>query len=243
MAGDRRAGNSRQNHILVVEDDATSRVTLAGYFETEGFRVTEAGDGGEMRTAFGRGDVDLVMLDIRLPGEDGLTLLKELRQHSDIGVIMVTGKNDDFDRVVALEIGADDYVTKPFNPRELLARTKNLLRRTYAARMADRASRVKNFAGWTLDLDKRGLTSPGGDDVRLTRGEFELLSALVDNSGRVLTRDNLLDHLNHREWDPSDRTVDVLIGRLRRKLETDPKDPELIVTVHGVGYVFTGSPN
>lgn len=232
-----------KNHILVVEDDATSRITLAGYFEKEGFRVTEAEDGDAMRDAFAAGDVDLVMLDIRLPGDDGLTLLKEIRQKSDIGVIMVTGRSDDVDRVVALEIGADDYVVKPFNPRELLARAKNLLRRTEAARLADRDARVRHFAGWTLDLDMRRLVSETGEDVRLTRGEFELLAALTAHPGRVLTRDNLLDYLNHREWDPSDRTVDVLIGRLRRKIEDDPKDPSMIVTVHGVGYVFTGALN
>ncbi|MCW8834806.1 MAG: two-component system response regulator TorR [Rhodospirillales bacterium] len=229
-----------KSHILVVEDELTSRATLSGYFENEGYRITEAADGEEMRTAFAKGDVDLVMLDIRLPGEDGLSLLKELRQSSDVGIIMVTGKSDDVDRIVALEMGADDYVTKPFNPRELLARAKNLLKRTSAARMADKNEPVKKFSGWTLDTEKRRLESPEGKDVRLTRGEFELLVAMVNNSGRVLTRDNLLDHISHREWDPNDRTVDVLIGRLRRKIETTPQDPELIATVHGVGYVFTG---
>ncbi len=229
-----------KKHILVVEDDATSRVTLAGYFDVEGYRITEAEDGEQMRAAFANGDVDLVMLDIRLPGEDGLTLLKELRQHSGVGVIMVTGKSDDIDRIVALEMGADDYVTKPFNPRELLARAKNLLKRTDAARMFDKSETVKKFSGWTLDMDKRSLESPDGDDVRLTRGEFELLAALSFHPGRVMTRENLLDHMNHREWNPVDRTVDVLVGRVRRKIEIDPQDPLLIVTVHGVGYVFTG---
>ncbi|MFS8182252.1 response regulator [Pseudovibrio denitrificans] len=229
-------------HILVVDDDLTSRVVLSGYFETEGYRVSEAEDGAQMRSVFAGGDVDLIMLDIRLPDDDGLTLLKEVRKQSDVGIIMVTGRTDEVDRIVALEMEADDYVIKPFNPRELLARSKNLLRRVKAARVPVVADeRVLSFAGWSLDLDKRGLQSPEGEDVRLTRGEFELLSALVENKGRVLTRDNLLDHLNHREWDPSDRTVDVLIGRLRRKIEVNPKDPSLIRTVHGVGYVFTGA--
>ncbi|MES0870294.1 response regulator [Pseudovibrio sp. SCP19] len=228
-------------HILVVDDDLTSRVALSGYFETEGYRVSEAEDGAQMRSIFAGGDVDLIMLDIRLPDDDGLTLLKEVRKQSDVGVIMVTGRTDEVDRIVALEMEADDYVIKPFNPRELLARSKNLLRRVKAARVPVVADeRVLSFAGWSLDLDKRGLQSPEGEDVRLTRGEFELLSALIENKGRVLTRDNLLDHLNHREWDPSDRTVDVLIGRLRRKIEANPKDPSLIRTVHGIGYVFTG---
>lgn len=229
-------------HILVVDDDLTSRVALSGYFETEGYRVSEAEDGAQMRSVFAGGDVDLIMLDIRLPDDDGLTLLKDVRKKSDVGIIMVTGRTDDVDRIVALEMEADDYVIKPFNPRELLARSKNLLRRVRAGRVpAAVDERVLSFSGWVLDLDKRGLQSPKGEDVRLTRGEFELLSALVENKGRVLTRDNLLDHLNHREWDPSDRTVDVLIGRLRRKIEANPKDPTLIMTVHGVGYVFTGA--
>lgn len=228
------------NHILIVEDDATSRVTLAGYFANEGFRISEASDGIEMREVFSKGDVDLILLDIRLPGEDGLTLLKEIRQKSRVGVIMVTGRSDDVDRVVALEMGADDYVTKPFNMRELLARSKNLLARTVELRLADNKERVKKFSGWTLNMDMRRLLSPDGEDVHLTRGEFELISALVNHPGRVMTRDNLLDYLNHREWDPSDRTVDVLIGRVRRKIEADPKRPSLIMTVHGIGYVFTG---
>ncbi|QUS54606.1 response regulator [Pseudovibrio brasiliensis] len=229
-------------HILVVDDDLTSRVALSGYFETEGYRVSEAEDGAQMRSVFAGGDVDLIMLDIRLPDDDGLTLLKEVRKRSDVGIIMVTGRTDEVDRIVALEMEADDYVIKPFNPRELLARSKNLLRRVRAGRVpAAVDERVLSFSGWVLDLDKRGLQSPEGEDVRLTRGEFELLSALVENKGRVLTRDSLLDHLNHREWDPSDRTVDVLVGRLRRKIEVNPKDPSLIRTVHGVGYVFTGA--
>lgn len=232
---------AQNNHILIVEDDATSRVTLAGYFANEGFRISEAADGAAMRRVFSKGDVDLILLDIRLPGgEDGLTLLKEIRQTSRVGVIMVTGRLDDVDRVVALEMGADDYVTKPFNMRELLARSKNLLARTVEMRLASTAERVKKFAGWTLNMDMRRLVSPEGKDVHLTRGEFELMAALVGQPGRVMTRDNLLDYLNHREWDPSDRTVDVLIGRVRRKIEADPKRPELIMTVHGVGYVFTG---
>lgn len=227
-----------KNHILVVEDDATSRVTLCSYFEKEGYRVTEAVDGEQMRAAFAKGDVDLVMLDIRLPGEDGLTLLRELRQQSTVGVIMVTGKSDEVDRIVALEMGADDYVTKPFNPRELLVRAKNLLVRIAAARAAEKEERVKKFAGWSLNLNTRSLESPEGEDVRLTRGEFELLSALVRNPHRVMSRDNLLDCTSNRDWAPNDRTVDVLIGRLRRKVEPDPQAPSLIVTVHGLGYVF-----
>lgn len=234
---------AEKNHILVVEDDATSRVTLSGYFEKEGYRVTEAVDGEQMRAAFSKGDVDLIMLDIRLPGEDGLTLLRELRQHSTVGVIMVTGKSDDIDRIVALEMGADDYVTKPFNPRELLVRAKNLLVRIAAARTVKEDERVKKFSGWSLNMNTRSLESPAGEDVRLTRGEFELLSALACNPNRVMSRDNLLDYTSNRDWAPNDRTVDVLIGRIRRKIEADPQAPSMIITVHGVGYVFADGNN
>ena len=231
-----------KSHILVVDDDLTSRVALSGYFENEGYTVFEAENGEKMRSIFAGENIDLIMLDIRLPDDDGLTLLREIRKESDVGIIMVTGRTDDVDRIVALEMEADDYVVKPFNPRELLARSKNLLARVKAGRVqAPAVVRVKSFSGWQLDLDKRRLSSAEGQDVKLTRGEFELLAGFVENKGRVLTRDNLLDYLNHREWDPSDRTVDVLIGRLRRKIEVNPKDPSLIVTVHGVGYVFTGS--
>lgn len=229
---------AEKNHILVVEDDATSRVTLSGYFAKEGYRVTEAADGEQMRAAFSKGDVDLIMLDIRLPGEDGLTLLRELRQQSTVGVIMVTGKSDDVDRIVALEMGADDYVTKPFNPRELLVRAKNLLVRIAAARVVKKDERIKKFSGWSLNMNTRSLESPAGEDVRLTRGEFELLSAFACNPNRVMSRDNLLDYTSNRDWAPNDRTVDVLIGRIRRKIEPDPQVPSMIITVHGVGYVF-----
>lgn len=230
-----------RKHILVVEDEPTGRATLAGYFETEGYRVTETEDGEQMRAAFANGDVDLVMLDIRLPGEDGLSLLREIRTGSDVGVIMVTSKADDVDRIVALELGADDYVVKPFNPRELLARTKNLLRRTTAAPALAEQGDVQRFAGWIFDGSRRRLESPDGEDVRLTRGEFELLAALIAHPGRVHSRDSLLDYISHREWAPSDRTIDVLVGRLRRKIEPDPRNPTFIRTVHGVGYVFTGA--
>ncbi len=231
---------AEKNHILVVEDDATSRVTLSSYFEKEGYRVTEAVDGEQMRSAFSKGDVDLIMLDIRLPGEDGLTLLREVRQQSSVGVIMVTGKSDEVDRIVALEMGADDYVTKPFNPRELLVRAKNLLARINAAQVAKNDERIKKFSGWSLNMNTRSLESPDGEDVRLTRGEFELLAALVNNPNRVMSRDNLLDYTSNRDWAPNDRTVDVLIGRIRRKIEPDPHVPSMIITVHGVGYVFAG---
>ena len=231
------------HHVLIVEDDRVTRTTLAGYFETQGFRVSEAQDGRQMRRIFEGGGIDLVLLDLNLPGEDGLSLLRELRRGSDVGAILVTGRTDEVDRIVGLEVGADDYVTKPFNARELLARSRNLLRRTLRIRELEQrvnetGSAALRFAGWTLDLGARRLTSADGEDVNLTRGEFELLAAFARHPGRVRSRDSLLNSVSHRDWAPNDRTIDVLVGRLRRKIEQDPSDPRLIVTLHGVGYLF-----
>ncbi len=193
-----------------------------------------------MRRVFSRGDVDVVMLDINLPNEDGLSLLRELRRQSEVGIILVTGRQDVVDRIVALELGADDYVTKPYNMRELLPRAKNLARRVAGARTNSPDEPKKQFDGWTLDIPHWTLTSPEGEEVRLTRAEFELLATFVANRGRVLTRDGLIDHVSHRDRDPLDRTIDVLVGRLCRKIEKDPTSPRRIITVHGVGYVFAG---
>jgi two-component system, OmpR family, torCAD operon response regulator TorR len=228
------------HHILVVEDDPVGRRTLAAYLRKDNNRVSEAENGAAMRRLFAQGDVAVVMLDINLPDDDGLSLLRELRRQSEVGVIMVTGRDDDIDRIVALELGADDYVTKPYNMRELLPRTKNLARRVAAARLVTKDEPKKYFDGWTLDIPRWSLTSPSGEEVRLTRAEFELLASLVGNRGRVLTRDALIDHVSGRGRDPMDRTIDVLIGRLRRKIEKDPAAPHLIITVHGLGYVFAG---
>ena len=179
------------------------------------------------------------LLDINLPGEDGLDLTRFIRASYDVGVILVTGRTDDVDRIVGLEIGADDYITKPFNSREHLARVKTLLRRTTArAASASETRTFWTFSGWRFDTRSPRLVSPGGDKVALTRAEFELLKALVTRPGTVLTRERLLGCITHRSWDPSDRTVDVLVRRLRRKLEVDPKSPELIITAHGEGYTF-----
>ena len=222
--------------VLIVEDDEVARTKLAGYLETAGHRVSEAVDGREMRRVMASDSVDLVLLDINLPGEDGLDLTRFIRGSYDVGIILVTGRTDDVDRIVGLEIGADDYITKPFNPRELLARVKTVLRRT-AAR-APSVSETKEFSGWRFDTHSRRLESPTGDRVPLTRAEFELLNALVARPGTVLSRERLLGCITHRSWDPGDRTVDVLVRRLRKKLEVDPKSPELIVTAHGEGYMF-----
>ena len=226
------------HQILVVEDDAVARTTLASYFEESGYRVKEAEDGEAMRKRLADTAIDLILLDINLPGEDGFSLLREIRRNSDVAVIMVTGKSDAFDRVLGLELGAHDYVTKPFNARELLARSKNLIRLTRAARASTTPVGALSFDGWTLDRRARRLTAPSGENVALTRAEFDLLAVLVASAGRALSRDRLLDHVSHRDCDPYDRTIDVLVGRLRRKIEPNPKDPRHLVTVHGVGYMF-----
>lgn len=231
---------SRIHHILVVEDDPVDRQTLVAYLRKEGHRVSEAENGDGMRRVFAGGDVAVVMLDINLPGEDGLSLLRELRRQSEVGVIMVTGRADDVDRIVALELGADDYVTKPYVMRELLPRTKNLARRVAAARLVTEDQPLKYFAGFEMDIPHWSLKRADGEEVRLTRAEFELLAAFVAHHGRILTRDALIDHVSRRSRDPLDRTVDVLVGRLRRKIEADPKNPRLVITVHGIGYVFAG---
>ena len=223
-------------HVLIVEDDEVARTKLAGYLETAGHRVSEAIDGQTLRQIMLSDPVDLVLLDINLPGEDGLDLTRFIRATSDVGIILVTGRTDDVDRIVGLEIGADDYITKPFNPRELLARVKTLLRRTTAR--GPSVTETRTFSGWRFDTRSRRLVSPAGDKVALTRAEFELLSALIARPATVLTRERLLGCITHRSWDPSDRTVDVLVRRLRQKLEIDPQAPELIITVHGEGYMF-----
>ena len=233
--GVRKLAND-STHVLIVEDDEVARTKLAGYLETAGHRVSEAIDGRGLRRVLASDPVDLVLLDINLPGEDGLELTRFIRASHDLGIILVTGRTDDVDRIVGLEIGADDYITKPFNPRELLARVKALLRRTTAR--APSVSETKTFSGWRFGTRSRRLVSPGGDKVALTRAEFELLKALVSRPGTVLTRERLVGCITHRSWDPSDRTVDVLVRRLRRKLEADPKSPELIITAHGEGYMF-----
>ncbi len=227
--------------VLIVEDDPTSLETMAGYFEVEGYRVIRAGDSVEMDRELNAWSIDLLVLDLRLPGKDGMTLLRELRSKSDLPVIVVSARTDDIDHIVALEFGADDYLDKPVNLRELLVRARNLLRRTEnRPAPADARPEVIGFAGWILDTGARRLTDPAGENVHLTRGEYDLLEALTSRARRVLQRDQLLDHMNSREWTPYDRSVDVLIGRLRSKIEKNPKDPQLIVTVHGVGYVFLG---
>jgi len=232
---------SENGHILVVDDQQEICDLVREYLTDEGFRVSTAKDGTGLREELGRSEIDLVILDLMLPGEDGLQLARELRSQSEIGIIMLTGRGETVDRIIGLEMGADDYLPKPFHLRELLARVRSVLRRV-ASRTGEAPSthRVRvRFVGWTFDLASRALTSPGGEEVRLTTGEFELLAAFIDHAGQVLSRDRLLDLARHREAGPFDRTIDVQVGRLRRKLEEDPRTPSLIKTVRGGGYIFT----
>ena len=228
-------------HILVVDDQQEICEVVQQYLSSEGYRVSIAHDGGEMRKVMAQGPVDLVILDLMLPGEDGLTLARQLREGSTVGIIILTGRGETVDRILGLEMGADDYLPKPFHLRELLARVKSVLRRASSRAQPDQASARSRarFAGWHLDLATRELVAPDGGEVRLTTGEFDLLAAFVNNANQVLSRDRLLDLARNREAGPFDRTIDVQVGRLRRKLEPDPAKPTIIKTVRGTGYIFT----
>ncbi len=230
--------NARSS-LVVVDDDPITCNRLKTYFEGEGYQVAVANNGDEMWRVLKAIPSDIVLLDIGLPGKDGLELARELCiRHEHIGVILVTGRNDDIDKIVGLESGADDYVTKPFHTRELLARVKILLRR---CRRESREQAVDNysFSGWKIDFVRRRLFDREGGRVFLTDGEFDLLSVMARHPGTVLSRERLMQTISHRAWDPNDRTIDVLIRRLRRKIEADPGDPQFITTVRGEGYVFT----
>ena len=231
---------SEAAHILVVDDQREICDMVQDYLSGEGYRVSIAHDGGGMRRELAQSPADLVILDLMLPGEDGLTLARSLREESNVGIIILTGRGETVDRIIGLEMGADDYLPKPFHLRELLARIKSVLRRV-SSRVSERAVQrpQARFAGWQLDLSSRELFSPTGKEVRLTTGEFDLLAAFVNNANQVLTRDRLLDLARNREAGPFDRTIDVQVGRLRRKLEDDPQRPSIIKTVRGTGYIFT----
>lgn len=226
-----------KSHIAIVDDDPITRETLRAYFEDEGFKVFQAANADELSRLMARNAIELVLLDIRLPGKDGLTITRELRSQSDVGIILITGRADRLDRVVGLELGADDYIAKPFEPREVLARANSILRRLGMGAEGGQGKRL--FDGWELQIDKRRLLTPQGGEARLTSGEIDLLIAFVTHAGRVLSRDQLLDLTPHRRGDPFDRSVDTLVRRLRQVLEDDPKAPVRIKTVHGSGYIFT----
>lgn len=226
--------------ILVVDDDREIRSLLERVLKKHGFRVKTAADGRTMREALAGGRVDLVLLDVMLPGEDGLALCRELRATSAVPVVMVSALGEETDRIVGLEIGADDYLPKPFNGRELTARIRAVLRRTAASAPPglDEPERTLSFEGWVLNLARRELRTPAGEAVDLTAAEFDLLAVLAQRPGRVLSRDQLLDLTRGRTADVFDRSVDIHVSRIRKKIEADPREPALIKTVRSGGYVF-----
>jgi two-component system phosphate regulon response regulator OmpR len=240
-----QGANDPRSHLLVVDDDVRICQMLTRYFEGEGYRVTVANGASQMREALASEAIDVMLLDIVLPGEDGLTLAREVRAGSDIGILMLTGRGEVVDRIVGLEVGADDYIAKPFHLREVLARVKSVLRRRGAPVEAEAPSpkvsrEVLSFDGWQLDISRRELTAPDGQIVPLTTGEFGLLETMARHPGRVFERDTLMDLTRGRSRDVFDRTIDAQIARLRKKVEIDPKRPAFIKSVRGVGYVFTG---
>jgi two-component system OmpR family response regulator len=229
-------------HILVVDDDREIRDLLAKFLERQRLRVTAARDAKEARRAFLNGHFQLVVLDLMLPGEGGLELARWFRAEGGrVPIIMLTAMAEETDRIIGLELGADDYVTKPFNPRELLARIRAVLRRSGDPedRAADNNAKSYRFSGWLLETARRRLLDPTGVEVAITGGEYELLVALLDRPNRVLTRDMLLDLLRGRQAGPFDRSIDVAVSRLRRKLEDDGRNAQLIKTVRGGGYVLS----
>jgi two-component system, OmpR family, response regulator len=229
-------------HVLALDDDPQVRELLADYLGDNELRITTVASGRELVDVMARETVDLLVLDVRLPGEDGLQIARRLREDSAIPILMLTGRAEEADRVMGLELGADDYLTKPFSPRELLARIRALLRRAQAQAPGPGSSRPKlrayRFAGWELNVGLRKLRDPQGRSVDLTNGEFSLLSAFLSSPQRTLTRDQLLDLSRLHNAEVYDRSIDVQILRLRRKIEADPSNPQVIVTQRGAGYVF-----
>jgi two-component system OmpR family response regulator len=229
-------------HVLAVDDDPSVRQMIADYLTDNDVRVTTLASGREIADVMAREMIDLVILDLRLPGEDGMQIARKLREESDLPIIMLTGRKDEADRVMGLELGADDYLTKPFSPRELLARIRALLRRSRSREtVADGLARIRayRFSGWELNVRLRRLTAPDGEIVALTNSEFNLLAAFLAAPQRVLSRDQLLNFSRLHDDEVYDRAIDVQVGRLRKKLEPDATRPQLIRTERGAGYVFT----
>ncbi len=233
-----------QKHIVVVDDEPGIRETIQEYLELHDFRVTPV-DGGEgLREAVDKDDIDLVLLDIRMPGEDGLSLARFLRENCQVGIIMLTAAGEVVDRIVGLEMGADDYLAKPVDLRELLARVKAVLRRADWAQKPENGvepddARIARFGRFTLNLESHKLFNGEGGEIPLTGMEFDLLKAFADNPNRVLTRDQLLNLAHNRDWEPFDRSIDIRIARIRRKIESDPAKPQVIKTVRGAGYLYS----
>jgi two-component system, OmpR family, response regulator len=234
--------NPKSQHILVVDDDSAVRELLRDCLEPEGFRVSEAADSTAMEALLSAGHIDLITLDLMLGGENGLNLARDIRNHHDIPIVMITGKGDTIDRVVGLEIGADDYISKPFHPREVVARIRAVLRRKRPAESghADSNPRAERlaFEEWIMDLGRREVTSNDHAALSLTTAEFNLLEILARRPLRVHSRDTIMDLLKGHDWTPFDRSIDALVSRLRKKIEVDPENPRLLKTVRGVGYIF-----
>jgi len=227
-------------HILLVDDELSIRDPLARYLEKQGYRVTEAGNAANAREALKGYDIDVVLLDIMMPGEDGLSLTRFIAENGGPPVILLTARSEEADRIVGLEIGADDYVVKPFSPRELVARIKVALRRSNGTQIANgNGGTIWSFDGWQLKTAEQQLFDPHGALVPLSSGEYRLLEALVERAGQVLNRDQLLDLTKGRIAGPFDRAIDNQVSRLRRKLEPDSKDPKYIKTIWGGGYRFS----
>ncbi|MCM2681365.1 two-component system response regulator ArcA [Echinimonas agarilytica] len=230
-------------HILIVEDETVTRTTLQHLFEAEGYSVLEATDGEEMHQQLLKNkDIHLVIMDINLPGKNGLLLARELREQKDVALMFLTGRDNEVDKILGLEIGADDYITKPFNPRELTIRARNLLTRTMTSHshQLDEEVAEYKFNGWQLDVNSRSLNSPSGESFKLPRSEYRALEMFIQNPGKILTRGDLLRRMTGRDLRPNDRTVDVTIRRIRKHFESVPSTAEIISTIHGEGYRFTG---
>jgi two-component system OmpR family response regulator len=228
------------DHILIVDDDRDIRDLLSEYLHKQGYRTSVAADGRAMRSIMSRTVPDLIILDLMLPGEDGLILCREIRALSDIPILMLTARSDEVDRIVGLEMGADDYLAKPFSPRELVARIKSILRRSRAlpSNLKPDQAKLFHFAGWTLDISTRNLLSPDGISIALSGTDFKLLRIFLDHPNRVLNRDQLIDLTQSRDAGPFDRSIDLQVSRLRRRLNDPPKDPAIIKTARGEGYVL-----
>jgi two-component system aerobic respiration control protein ArcA len=229
-------------HILIVEDEDVTRFNLRNLFEAEGYQVSEATDGESMDTQLQRNTINLVIMDINLPGKNGLLLARELTSNSELGLIFLTGRDSDIDKVLGLEIGADDYLTKPFNPRELTIRARNILSRIGQTKNEVEKS-VINFNEWSLDGNSRKMTAPDGQVLSIPRGEYRALRLLIEHTGQIVTRQQLIKEMTGRDLRSNDRTVDVTIRRLRKHFESVPDAPELINTIHGEGYRFIGTVN
>ncbi len=231
--------------ILVVDDDPDMRKIICTALAREGFRSEEAGNGAQMRKLLTDRSIDLVILDLMLPDEDGFSLARSIRSESNLPIIMLTGRDDIVDKVVGLEVGADDYMTKPFHPRELSARVRTVLRRSQGMPSpppvaAKQETDTIRFGDWTLNLTGFKLLDPKGKEVSLTTYEFQVLSVLATHPNKVLSRDRILDSVADREWTPFDRSIDVLIGKIRKKLNDDPNRPSFIKTIRNMGYMFIG---